>query len=59
MKNLDQIQKAERLNYHLPNAYKESEKIELQQNGNLNLGFSQETVNLFNKIQEMRKEDEI
>ncbi len=58
IKSLEQTQKAERLNYHLPNSYKENEKIELEQKGNLNIGVSEETVNLFEKIKEIRKEEE-
>jgi len=57
IKSLEQMQKAERLNYHLPNSYKENEKIELEQKGNLNIGLSEETVNLFDKIKEIRKEE--
>jgi len=41
----------------LPNSYKENEKIELEQKGNLNIGLSEETVNLFDKIKEIRKEE--
>lgn len=37
IRNLDTVQKAERLNFRMPNSYKETEKIELEQNGNLNI----------------------
>lgn len=58
IKNLDTVQKAERLNFRLPNSYKETEKLELKQSGELNIGLSDETVNLFEKIKEMRKEEQ-
>lgn len=58
IRNLDTVQKAERLNFRLPNSYKETEKLELKQSGELNIGLSDETVNLFEKIKEMRKEEQ-